>query len=179
MPLAWTPKFLERIKETVNPNRLKDRIKETIGPQVQEPETLEQTKPREEQPGFVRTIRDRVQRMPAVQRRLLDPDAPLDMPMIKYRIKYAAENRLVLRMRYRGKEHSGWREVEPYSYRWDGVPSAGWSANERVRKTQRRRLMFKGYCREHGQIHSFDPERIEALEVTDVTFSPRWPIELD
>ena len=40
------------------------------------------------------------------------------------------------------------------------------------------RLRFYGFCRLHGHIERYIPEKIEDAIVTDELFSARWPVEL-
>lgn len=121
-------------------------------------------------PGFWEKIKDKTREklrdFSPIQRRLLDPRAPLDEPTIKYRIRYAGQSHLLLYMLYNDQ----WRHVEPYSYRYRGKPK-----NPQGKKE----LLFFGYCRPHDEIHAFKLEKIQGLIVTDEPFTPRWPIEVD
>jgi hypothetical protein len=174
----WTPKFLDRIKQSVDPNRLKQRLdevqqgvqdqfKQTLAPQVPEPEQEFGTDiPHEHvDDSFAAKIKERVRQIPEIQRRMLDPQAALSPETIRYRIRYAGQNRLLLLMQY----NSTWRHVEPYSYRWRGKTEGA---------TSKKSLRFFGFCKAHNKIHAFKPDKIQGLIVTDQSFQPRWPIEL-
>jgi predicted DNA-binding transcriptional regulator YafY len=63
----------------------------------------------------------------------------------------------MLKMRYNGVE----RLVEPYSFR---TKSTG--------------VVFMGWCGKDQGIEAFKPDKIEAIEVTDVPFRPRWTVEV-
>jgi hypothetical protein len=112
-----------------------------------------------------KTVTDKLRGLSFVQRRMLDPQSPLDDATIRFRIHYAGMNHLLLLMRYNNQ----WRHVEPYSYRARGKPSA--PGGKPV-------LLFYGYCRIHDEIHAFRPDKIQGLIVTDQVFQPRWPIEV-
>jgi hypothetical protein len=90
---------------------------------------------------------------------LLDPNIKLDIPTIKYRIRYAGSRRLLLLMTYNDQV----RLVEPYSYRYRGKNG---------------KILFYGYCRLHASIHSFYLDKITGLRMTTEMFAPRWPIEV-
>jgi hypothetical protein len=85
------------------------------------------------------------------------PAGPLDYATIIKTITDAARNNRVLLIRYDGMS----RLVEPYSFR--------------EKSTGR---LFYGYCSIHSRIHSFKPEKIESIEITDQVFAPRWEIEI-
>lgn len=72
-------------------------------------------------------------------------------------IREAATNRRMLMIKYTGIE----RLVEPYSFR-DGKNG----------------VLFYGFCMMHEKIHSFNPEKIEEIQITNRSFVPRWTIEL-
>jgi hypothetical protein len=90
---------------------------------------------------------------------LLDPNIGLDIPIIKYRIRYAGSRRLMLLMTYNDQV----RLVEPYSYRYRGKNG---------------KILFYGYCRLHASIHSFYLDKITGLRLTSEMFAPRWPVEV-
>lgn len=72
-------------------------------------------------------------------------------------ISTAGRQRVLLLLTYDGDT----RHVEPYSYRDKGG----------------RRLFF-GYCHKCNEINAFDPNKITHIEVTNIPFAPRWPIEV-
>jgi predicted DNA-binding transcriptional regulator YafY len=72
-------------------------------------------------------------------------------------IAQAARTRTLLFMRY----NSNWRYVEPYSYR---------------HKTTGQ-LLF-AFCHKDQHIESFNPNKIEDLQLTEIPFKPRWPVEI-
>ena len=155
--------FLQRIKDQTL-QRVEQRIRQELAPELG-PAGPDSDVPVGEElsEGFGqrirRTIKEKVRQLSPVQRRMLDPNAALDDAAIKYRIRYAGQNRLLLFMLYGGS----WRHIEPYSYRYRGKGKS---------------LRFMGYCRLHDQIHSFNPNKIQGLIVTDEPFTPRWPIEV-
>ena len=104
-------------------------------------------------------VRERLQDSAPVRNRMLDPSAELDDATIRYRIRYAGKNNLLLLMTYNGQT----RHVEPYSYRARAKGGG---------------LLFYGYCRIHDKIHAFKPSKIQGLVVTQEPFAPRWPVEL-
>lgn len=57
---------------------------------------------------------------------------------------------------------SNWRYVEPYSLR--------------ARKNGTMDLMM--FCHRHQRIEAFKPGKLESVQMTDIGFKPRWPIEL-
>lgn len=82
------------------------------------------------------------------------PEAAMDFAQA---IAEAARQKVLLQMRYKGVL----RYVEPYSYRWFSTGKH-----------------FMGYCYRDHRINSFKPERIEMLQLTDIPFTPRWPVEI-
>lgn len=78
-------------------------------------------------------------------------------------IKQAGRTQTVLRILYTEKDGSndGWRDVEPYSFRGDGVEEA----------------LFAWDTQKDG-IRRFTLSRIDQVEQTLVHFSPRYPIEI-
>lgn len=87
----------------------------------------------------------------------IPPAGPLDMATTLDNIHAAGRRLLQLDITYNGTQ----RLVEPYSMR---LKSTG--------------QLFFGYCSIHGCIHSFRLERIQAIRVTDIPYTPRWPVEL-
>jgi hypothetical protein len=162
MPLK--PNFLQRIKD-----RALDRIKTELAPQTPQVPGEDDSVPGAEdvQPSFRQritdkvknVIKDKVQGLDPIRQRLLDPNARLDMPTLKYRIKYAGQNRLLALLSYSTGQT---RHVEVYSYRLRGNP---------------KRLMLMGFCRLHNKIHCFDLNKITGFVVTDIPFRNRWSVE--
>ena len=150
------PSFLERLKQQVN-----QRVRREFTPQTQDRDTRS---PEQLPKGFgdrlKKTVQDYASKLSPVQERLLDPSAPLDQSTIKYRIRFAGKNNVLLFMRYNGQD----RHVEPYSFRMNG---------------KNKKLRFFGLCRVHDAIHSFNPDKIQGLIVTNIPFNPRWPVEFD
>lgn len=160
MPLL--PKnLLQRIKDEAV-RKVDKRVRQELAPsvpdtEVEKSESLPQT--------FVDKIKQKVQDIAPVQNLMLDPDAPLDLPTIKYRIRFAGQRRLLLLMTYNDEV----RHVEPYSYRYRGKPKIPGGKST---------LLFYGFCRIHNKIHAFDLEKIEGLIVTNEPYRPRWTIEV-
>ena len=143
-------------QKEVLPKGLVDRIKQTVKQKVVEPVKGEAA--------------DLLSNLSVIQRRMLDPRSSLDEPTIKYRIKYAGQNHLLLYMLYNGQ----WRYVEAYSYRTKGK-------NTKPRKDGQKpkpKLLFYGWCRIHNKIHAFDLSKIKGLIVTNITYNERYPIEV-
>jgi predicted DNA-binding transcriptional regulator YafY len=69
----------------------------------------------------------------------------------------AGRRRMLLDITYDGVS----RIVEPYSFRMTGKGSR----------------LFYGFCSIHAKIHSFNVSKIERIEILNMEFSPRWPIE--
>lgn len=153
MPKA-TPGLLDRIKQQTS-----NRIRQEFAPNVPDYEGAGE----QPSPSFLQKVKQKVKTLvedtAPVADKYLDPAAPLDEPTIKYRIRYAARNGVLLYMKYNGQ----WRHVEPYSYRYSGKGRA---------------LRFYGHCRIHDVIHSFNLKKIEGLVVTDIPYSSRWLVEL-
>lgn len=143
-------KFLDRVRQEVS-----QRVRKEFAPAVPDYEGEE----KQQSPGFLQRVKRLVEDTAPVADPYLDPEAPLDLPTIKYRIRYAARNGVLLYMKYNGT----WRHVEPYSYRYRGRGKA---------------LRFYGYCRIHDSIHSFDLSKIQGLTVTDIPYHSRWEVEL-
>ena len=74
------------------------------------------------------------------------------------RIRFGAANRLCLKLRYSGKV----RTVEPYA----------------VRRTIAGSLYLSAFEREAGTTKSFTIDKIELIELTEIAFTPQWPIEV-
>jgi predicted DNA-binding transcriptional regulator YafY len=72
-------------------------------------------------------------------------------------IAQSAKSRTLLFMRY----NSNWRYVEPYSYRHKSTGQ----------------LLF-AFCHKDQHIESFNPNKIEDLQLTEIPFKPRWPVEI-
>jgi hypothetical protein len=81
---------------------------------------------------------------------------PLSYDTILDTIAKAGKSHLTLSIKYNGTM----RLVDPYS----------------IREQPTGRLFF-GLCHTHGKIHSFKPEKIEYIEITNQTFSPLWAVE--
>lgn len=153
--------FLDRLRDKAV-TRIKDELAPKILPsdtRVPAPEKLPE--------GFGERLKQKVKQklegLKPVRDWLLDRGGKLDLPTIKYRIRYAGQRNLLLFMKYNDQ----WRHVEPYSYRFEKVKGS----NEPV-------LFFYGYCRPHERIHKFKLERFQGLIVTDEVFVPRWPVEV-
>lgn len=87
----------------------------------------------------------------------IPPAGPLDMATITDTIQRAGRQYLQLDILYDGKQ----RLVEPYSFR---MKSTG--------------QLFYGFCSIHNRIHSFRLERIQSCTITNIPYTPRWPVEL-
>lgn len=181
---------MDRVKDQVL-QRIDQRVRKELAPEVQAPAIGEAPEEEQVDPGLLgrikQRVKERVNQLTPVQQRMLDPRGPLDEATIKYRIQYAGQNHLLLFIKYNNQ----WRHVEPYSYRTSGTPNPAAAAKyrqqvERARSDPstvipprpKREIRFYGFCRIHDEIHSFKLERIEGCIVTDLTFQPRWPIEV-
>lgn len=145
-------------------DRLKQRITEELGgptrpdspgvaPAPGEPPADEQL-----EPGLMDRLKTRLKNLVAPKSKPMEP--PPGLPRILYRIRQAGRSGTLLFMKY----HNTWRHVEPYSFRYKG---------------RGRSLRFFGYCRLHGHIEMYIPEKIEDAVVTDERFAPRWTVELN
>jgi predicted DNA-binding transcriptional regulator YafY len=77
------------------------------------------------------------------------------------RIRYAGSNRLKVEIDYRAeKGRSGWRRVEPYSFR----------------RTQDGNVILF-VVNDRGQLRSYRTDRITNVRVTDESFTPSYLIE--
>jgi hypothetical protein len=94
---------------------------------------------------------------PVVPPPVVPPAGPLDMATVVGTIHEAAKRHVLLLMTYNGIS----RLVEGYSFR--------------EKSTGR---LFYGFCYKDGRINSFKLEKIEAIELTNQVFMPRWPVEL-
>ncbi|MBT3984433.1 MAG: hypothetical protein HOE90_23965 [Bacteriovoracaceae bacterium] len=81
-----------------------------------------------------------------------------DLDQSVQKIKFAAANRVCIRLTYSRKV----RTIEPYSFR-------------RSRDGAR---LFYGWHQEAGQIKCFRIDRFEALEVTNISYTPRFHVEI-
>jgi len=79
-------------------------------------------------------------------------------------IKKAAQERKILKIVYQEKDgtNEGWREVEPYSFSHDDGDKA----------------LFAWDIDKNG-IRRFALDRITQTEITNVSFNPRYPIEIN
>lgn len=156
------PGFLQRLQDAAT-QRIRNEYREKL------PDAGDTSVPKKEEvaPGLLtrikRKILDQYGDLTGAEERLLDPNIKVDIPLIKYRIRFAGQRRLLLWMYYNDQ----WRFVEPYSYRYE-TPSG---SNTKM-------IYFYGYCRIHDRIHKFRLDRIQGLRVLDETFAPRWPIEV-
>ena len=71
-------------------------------------------------------------------------------------IRLAGQQCTLLRFMYDGEMHT----VEPYSFRDKGTG-----------------LLFYGHCQKCGCINAFIPAKMSGVEVTDIPYAPRWPVE--
>jgi predicted DNA-binding transcriptional regulator YafY len=114
----------------------------------QQPRQPQRTQPRQTQP------------LPSQQIQQPQPVAPQHGPQSVQdkiaTIADAARKRLMLEIKYDGAV----RLVEPYSMRQG-----------------RNGPLFYGFCSIHDRIHSFKPENIESITVSEFPFSPRWEVE--
>ena len=94
---------------------------------------------------------------PVVPAPTAPPEGPMDMASKISMLADAGRRRVMVRMKYDGQV----RLVEPYSFRDKGTGR-----------------LFYGWCSIHSRIHSFKPERIETVELTDISYMPRWEVEL-
>lgn len=109
------------------------------------------------QPQQVQPRRQVPVQTPQVQPQPVAPQqGPLSVQQKLQVIAEAGRKRVLLLIKYDGVE----RFVEPYSMR---MLSTG--------------AHFYGFCSIHMKIHSFKPEKIEEIKLTEWPFSPRWPIE--
>jgi hypothetical protein len=95
---------------------------------------------------------------------MLDPRKPLDASTLRYRIRYAARNNLLMLIRY--KDDGFWRYIEPYSFRQgkEGPLLYAYDLNRQGGKAQ--------------SIKAFYPNKMHGLAVTNETFIPRWEVEI-
>lgn len=103
------------------------------------------------------TYRRPPSRVPVSKPPQVHTEGPLNLSTTVDMIHKAGRERKVLEITY----DSNTRLVEPYSFR----------------ETATSRLFF-GYCSIHAKIHSFKPEKIQKIRITDMLFSPRWTVEL-
>lgn len=157
--------LLKRLKDTAI-ERVQERVKNELSPEINPaiPGTdvpMPDQAPQGLRDRIKQTVRDKVQQLSPIQKRMLDPAAALDEPTIRYRIRYAGQNHLLLLMTYNNQS----RHVEPYSYRHRAKDGG---------------VLFFGFCRPHGKIHAFDLSKIQSLQVTNIPFNPNpdWPIEV-
>lgn len=152
--------FFDRIKNTVDLDRIKERIKTELSPEVQAP-AIGSTPPKQDAPGFVDKLKERVRNLTPIQQAMLDPKAPLDPARVKYRIHFAGSNRLLVLLKYNGNL----RYMEVYSYRVDEPGS---------------QPDLFAFCLTHQKIHRLKLSKIQGLIVTDIPFTPRdgWKIEV-
>jgi hypothetical protein len=97
---------------------------------------------------------------PVLHRPNAPQEAPQKMPegdAMGVILQSARQGTLVL-MLYNGN----WRYIEPYSYR--------------SRKNGTTDLM--AFCHRHQHIEAFKPGKIESAQMTEMSFKPRWPIEI-
>jgi predicted DNA-binding transcriptional regulator YafY len=80
----------------------------------------------------------------------------MSVSRVKELIRQAGRQRVLLRFWYEDE----WRVVEPYSFR-------DRSGHE----------LFYAWCHLRDDIRSFDPEKMERVEVTHTSYSPRYEVE--
>jgi predicted DNA-binding transcriptional regulator YafY len=94
------------------------------------------------------------------------PVAPAPTPVVQSPISIddkmgmiaeAARTKTLLFMKYNGD----WRYTEPYSYRFRGEGR-----------------LFYAFCFKDQRINSFKLEKIEDLQLTEMPYAPRWPVEI-
>ena len=94
------------------------------------------------------------------------PSAPAPTPVVQSPVSIddkmgliaeAARTHTLLFMKYNGD----WRYTEPYSYRFKGEGR-----------------LFYAFCYKDQRINSFRLEKIEDLQLTEMPYSPRWPVEI-
>ena len=95
---------------------------------------------------------------PVVPQPVEPQKGPLTVEEIINVIRQAGHNRQLLDLKYDGVS----RSVEPYSFKM----------------AKNGNYMFYGYCHIHAKIHSFSVSKIEEIHIQDMTFAPRWPIEV-
>jgi hypothetical protein len=118
-------------------------------------------------PGLLSRVKDRVKSFFGNQEQREDgTDTASQLPMGKpdlatanLMVRQAGKQAVLLAVKYNGQ----WRHMEPYSFR---------------RRSAGGEPLFYAFCRLHDEIHSIYLSRVEGLMVTDIPFSPRWPIEL-
>lgn len=85
------------------------------------------------------------------------PAGPLDYAQIIQTLIEGGRKQRLVQLTYDGVT----RLVEPYSFR--------------EKSTGR---LFYGWCSIHQRIHSFKPDKISAIELTNQVFAPRFEIEM-
>ena len=73
-------------------------------------------------------------------------------------IRFTAANRLCVNLRYQ----NSWRLIEPYS----------------LRRSEAGGLLLYAVKHESGEVRAYRVDRIQGVEVSDVPFGPRYPVEL-
>lgn len=128
-------------------NRMKDIFYRIIG---RDPESPKQEPVLKEEP---------------MEEVVTQPDINPDIATIKLRIQQAAENRVLLWINYQRKGVTAPvdRNVEPYSYR--------------QRQRNSAYPLFMAYCHKDNRTEAFILERIKAIMVTNIPFTPRWKVE--
>lgn len=85
------------------------------------------------------------------------PETPRDPGDIAGVLLEASRRGVLCWMQYNGHK----RYIEPYSYRFRGG----------------HQLLY-AFCWKDQHIEAFRPDRIQDIELTDIPFKPRWPIEI-
>jgi len=73
-------------------------------------------------------------------------------------IRFAAANRLCVNLRYK----DSWRLIEPYS----------------LRRSREGNLLLFAVRHESGEVRAYRVGRIQGVEISDISFMPRYPLEL-
>lgn len=73
-------------------------------------------------------------------------------------IRFAAANRLCVNLQYQ----NSWRLIEPYS----------------LRRSRDGNLLLYAVRRESGEVRAYRVDRIQAVEISELPFVPRYPVEL-
>lgn len=160
MPLR--PNFLQQIRD-----KALDKLRKQISPTL--PDSGHEDVPEQEQVpqglgGRIKQeISKRVEKMSPVQRRMLDPNVPLDPETLKYRVRYAGQRKLLVLARYNNQQ----RHIEVYSWRFKGKKGTD----------GKKALVLFAFCRIHNRIHKFYPAKFNSFVVTDISYQPRWTIE--
>jgi len=163
-------KFLRNIVDRATEKALdkaKERIKHELAPQSPGRSDEEVYGEEAVEKGFLERITDRAKERlrgtEYVKNQFLDPeDSGADEATLNYRLHYAGQNHVLVWLEYIG--HSS-----RYCAGYEIKPGKGKHAGT---------MYYWAFCLAHNKIHKFNMAKITGCRVTNIPYSPMWPVKL-